>query len=102
MATPLKFPPEMPLKVKQVIGEPPKDETDQINPPLRIVFQALGDVTHEAEPPAAPVLDKQRPHVATMLVENEKLRFVDKKMAGTNDAVENVKVAAARNGSASV
>jgi hypothetical protein len=58
MTTPLKFPPKMPLKVKQKIDEPPQDETDQINPPLRIIFQAFGNVTHEAEPPAAPVLDK--------------------------------------------
>ena len=58
MATPLKFPPKMPLKVQQQIDEPPQDETDQINAPLRIIRQAFGNVTHEAEPPAAPKLDK--------------------------------------------
>jgi hypothetical protein len=45
-------------KIKDHIDEPPQDEAEQINSPLRIVFQALGDVTHEAEPPAASVLEK--------------------------------------------
>ena len=58
MTTPLKFLLKMHQKTKQDIDEPPQDETEQINPPLRIVFQALGDVTYEAEPPAAPVLEK--------------------------------------------
>src|SRR6476646_767351 len=84
-------------QTKQVVAEPPVDETEQVYPPLRIVFKTLGDVTHKAEPPAAPVLTKQGLHVATMLMEDKKSRLVDESVASADDSVKDVQIATTRN-----
>src|SRR5262245_14870533 len=102
MAAPLDFLLKMPHQTDQLVDEPPVDETDQVHPPLRIVFEALGDVTHEAEPPAAPVLEAQALHFAAMLVEDEKSGLVDEDIARPDDPVEDVKIAPAGNSDASV
>ncbi len=84
------------------MDEPPVHEPEQVDPALGIGLQALHEVAHEAEAPAAAVLAAERRHLAAVLVEHEEARLVDERVAGPDHAVEHIQVAAARHPRAGV
>src|SRR5215212_1838840 len=75
--------------------EPPQDQPRHVDAPFGIGPEALGQVAHEPEAPAAAVLPSERVHVAPVLVEGDKPGLVDQRVAGSDNAIEDVEIASA-------
>src|SRR3954451_25171718 len=76
------------------MDKPPIHEPEQGDPALGIGLQALHEIAHEAEAPAAPVLAAERRHLAAVLVGHEKTGLIEGWVAGPDHTVEHIQVAA--------
>src|SRR5262245_58475889 len=74
------------------MDEPPLHEPEEVHAALGIGLQALHQVAHEPESPAAAVLTAERVHLAAVLVKHEEAWLVDERIARTNHAIEHVEV----------
>jgi hypothetical protein len=102
MTLPSQLLPGVPQQVGEATDEPPGDQTGQVYAALRVGLDALRNVAHEAIPPAAPVLEAQRLHLAAMLVKDQKAWLVNEGVPGPDDPIEHVEVATAGKRGASV